>query len=100
MEKNMASYDLSDMMVQTGLHDLSRRFSYKQNKGILKKAFENVYKASEHTMRFFKRKSMSAQRTLKTQSMVNFESTQSVFTFVLTFVVVGSLVWFMLLLYV
>ena len=97
MEKNIASYDLSDMMVQKGLHDLSRRFNYKHQKGILKKAVESVYKTSEQTVRFFKRKIVSVKHSLESRSIVSFDSTQSVFYFVSAFTVVASFLWFMLL---
>jgi len=69
MEKNIASHDLSDMMVYEGMHAQSLRFHFKQKFASVKRMLEKGYKALEHVGKFTKNLWKTPQRSLGQRQM-------------------------------
>jgi dihydroneopterin aldolase len=94
MEKNIASHDLSDMMIYEGMYAQSRRFYFKQKFAYLKKIAERAYSFAERLIRSVKH---IGQRSMLVKP-TGFTSTAAAFYSVFAASVLISFFWFNLLL--
>jgi len=98
MEKNIASHDLSDMMIYEGMYAQSRRFYFKQKFAYLKKIVQMAYSFVEHLIRSIKQiGSRIGQRSLLARP-TGLTSTAVAFYSVFAASVLISFFWFTLLL--
>jgi hypothetical protein len=98
MEKNIASHDLSDMMIYEGMYAQSRRFYLKQKFAYLKKMIQAAYSFAERLIRSVKQLSSRISQRSSLVKSSGFTSTAVAFYSVFAASVLISFFWFTLLL--
>jgi hypothetical protein len=97
MEKNIASHDLSDMMVYEGMEAQSRDFHSRQRLTSVQRIVEPLNKAYEHLGRFAKRKMRASGRSVYDKE-IDFSNTATAIYSITVASVLISFFWLTLLL--
>jgi hypothetical protein len=96
MEKNIASHDLSDMMIYEGMKEQSERFHFKQRFAPILKIVEKGYQALELVGKFAKGLVHTPRKSVRTRQG-EFVSTATAMYSILFASVVLSFFWLNLL---